>query len=200
MSDQTSDPGGIWRDQPEEKLPVDLKQIVERRTEQLSSITRWEILGSIGATLFLVGVMGWRLQLAHENLLEFGFASAFAWVAISLYCFRRRIWLQDSSQRDAVAASGREFYRTQLERRRDHLRNEWLWHGPLFLASILFVAMLAGKANMAFRSLGSIAPLLALLAAWTGFGIWRRRLQANELQREIDELAPSGAGERLEQK
>jgi hypothetical protein len=200
MPEQTSDPGGIWRDQPDEKLPVDLKQIVERRTEQLSSSTRWEILGSIAATLFLVGVMAWRLEIAHEGLLEFGFAAALAWVVISLYWFRRRIWRRDSSRRDAIAATGQEFYRAQLQRRRDHLRNEWVWHGPLFLAAVIFVAVLAGKTNIAFRSLRSVVPLLLLLVAWTGFGIWRRRIQADALQREIDELAPPGAGERLEQK
>ena len=31
-------------------------------------------------------------------------------------------------------------------------------------------------------------PLVVLLAVWTGYGIWRRRRQARELQREIDEM------------
>lgn len=123
---------------------------MNRRTEELSSSTRSEILMSIGAALFLVGVVALRLQIAHEGLLEFGFAAAMAWVAISLYCFRHRIWRDPS--RDAVAATGLEYYRGELERRRDHLRNGW----------------------------------------------WRRRLQARDLQREIDELSTLGAGERFE--
>ncbi len=202
MSDQTKgkDPGCIWRDQPEEQLPVNLKQIVSRRTEELSSSTRSEVLMSMGAALFLVGVVAWRLRIAHESLLEFGFAAAIAWVAISLYCFRRRIWRWAPSRRDAVAATGLEYYRTELERRRDHLRNGWLWHGPLSLASIIFIAVLTGRANIAFQPLRNVLPLLVLLAAWTGFGIWRRRLQAKDLQREIDEIAPLGAGERFERR
>jgi hypothetical protein len=40
---------------------VNLKQIVNRRTEELSSSTRSEILMSIGAALLLVGVVAWRL-------------------------------------------------------------------------------------------------------------------------------------------
>jgi hypothetical protein len=78
MSDQTktNDPGCIWRDQPEEKLPVNLVQIVNRRTLELSSNTRSEILVSIGAALLLVGVVAWRLEIAHGGLLEFGFAAA----------------------------------------------------------------------------------------------------------------------------
>lgn len=189
MSDQTKgkDPGSIWRDQPEE-TPVNLEHVVNRRTAELSSSTRGEILMSIGAALLLVGVMAWRLQIAREGLLEFGFAAAIAWVAISVYCFRRRIW-----RRDAVAATSLEYYRTELERRRDHLRNAWLWHGPLSLAAIIFIAVLTGKANVVFQSLRNVLLLLILLAAWTGFGFWRRRLQAKDLQREIDELAPLGA-------
>ena len=133
MSDQTKgkDPGCIWRDQPEEQLPVNLKQIVSRRTEELSSSTRSEILMSMGAALFLVGVVAWRLKIAHESLLEFGFAAAIAWVAISLYCFRRRIWPWAPSRRDAVAATGLEYYRTELERRRTAALSEIPQRGPI---------------------------------------------------------------------
>lgn len=178
---------------------MNLEQIVSRRTAELSSSTRSEILMSIGSALLLVGVVAWRLQIAHEGLLKFGFAAAIAWVAISLYGFRRRIWRRDPS-RDAVAATGLEYYRRELERRRNHLRNGWLWHGPLALAAIIFIAILTGRANIAFQPLRNVLPLLVLLAAWTGFGIWRRRLQAKDLQREIDELAPLGTGERFEQR
>ena len=80
MSDQTKgkDPECIWRDQPEEKLPVNLDQIVNRRTKELYSSTRSEILMSIGAALLLVGIVAWRLEIAHERLLEFGFAAVIA--------------------------------------------------------------------------------------------------------------------------
>jgi hypothetical protein len=187
------DPGDIWRNQPEE-LPLNLELIVNRRTEVLSSSTRSEILMSIGAALILIGVVAWRLELDHEGLLEFGFAAAIAWAAISLYCFRRRIWRRDVPGRDAVAATGLDYYRTELERRRDHLKNEWLWHGPLLLAAIILIAVFTGRANVAFQPLRSVLPLLVLLAAWTGFGSWRRRLQARDLQREIDEIATLRAG------
>jgi hypothetical protein len=194
MSDQTKsdNPVDIWREQPEERLPVDLNRFAKRRTEELSSNTRSEILMSIGAALLLVGVGAWRLELAHERLLELGFAAAVVWVAISLYAFRRRIWRAGAPPRDAVAASGLEYYRRQLELRRDHLRNEWLWHGPLALAAIFFLAVCAGRSNIAFQPLRNVLPLLLLLAAWTAYGIWRRRVHARDLQREIDEISRLG--------
>ncbi|HUI82513.1 MAG TPA: hypothetical protein VLY24_31540 [Bryobacteraceae bacterium] len=189
MSDQTQsmDPGCMWRDQPEEELPVDLNAIVNRRAEEMASRTRSEILMSIVATLVLIGMVVWRLQIVHEGLLEFGLAASIAWVAISLYSFRRRIW-RETSRPDAFAATGLEHYRRELIRRRDSLGNAWLWHGPLLLALLVFLAVLMGRANVAFRSLENVLPLLILLAAWIGFGIWRRRLQVRGIQQEIDEL------------
>jgi uncharacterized membrane protein YciS (DUF1049 family) len=139
--------------------------------------------------------VAWRLQIAHENVLEFGLAAALAWIAISLYFFRRRIWLRDRSRLDALAITGLKYYCAELERRRKHLRNEWLWHGPLLLASIILIAVLTGKANIAFQPLRNVIPLFGLLAGWIAFGIWRRRLQANGIQREIDEVVQLAAGE-----
>ena len=190
MSDRVkdADPGRIWRDQPEEEVPVNLAQIVNRRTQELSVRTRSEILISVGSALLLIGVVAWRLEIAREGLLAFGLAAAIAWVIISLYAFRRRIWWHDTSRPDAVAATFLEYYRKELEQRRDHLRSAWVWHGPLLLALLTLVAVLIGRANIAFQPLRNALPLTILLAAWVGFGIWRRRLQARSLQREIDEL------------
>ena len=190
MSDRTGakDPGAIWRDQPEEELQVNLEQIMNRRTEELSSSTRSEILMSVGAALLFVGVLAWRFAPIHDRLQEVGFAAVIAWVVISLYWFRRRIWRRDPVRPDAIAATGLEYYRQQLEQRRDHLRNAWLWHGPLFLASMILIAILIGKASPAMAPLRNVLPLVVLLAVWTGFGLTRRRRQARELQREIDEI------------
>ncbi len=191
MSDQTGrkDPGAIWRNQPEERLAMNLEQIVQRRTEGLSSSTRSEILVSIGAALFFVAVVGWRIAPFHDRLPEIGFGAVLAWVAISLYWFRHRIWRPNASRPDAVAASGAEYYRKELERRRDHLRNPWLWHGPLFLACAILVAILAAETFRVYQDLRNVLPLVVLLAVWTGYGVWRRRRQARELQQEIDEMS-----------
>ena len=167
---------------------MNVSDIVLRRTGELSASTRAEILMSIGAALLLVAMTVWRLQVVHERLLEAAIAVAILWAAVSVYFFRHQIWPPNLPQ-DAVAASGLDYYRRELERRRDHLRNEWLWHGPLVLAAVVFAAVWTGRANVSFRPLLTILPLVALLAAWTAFGIRRRWMQARALQREIDELA-----------
>ena len=196
MSDQNHglDAGLIWRDQPEERVPVNLEQVVNRRAQELSSRTRAEILMSVGSALLLVGVVAWRLEIGREGRLEFGLAAAVAWVLISLYAFRRRVFWRASARRDAVAATGLEYYRKELERRRSHLRNVWLWHGPLLLALIILIRVLTGRVNIAYRPVRNALPLLVLLAAWVGSGIRRRLVQARSLQREIDELIAFGDG------
>jgi len=200
MSDRTGakDPRTIWRNQPEEETAVNLEQLVNRRTKELNSSTRSEILMSIGAALLFVAVMALRVVPAHDRFLEGGFAAAAVWAVISLCLFRRLIWRRDSTRPDAAAATCLEYYRQELERRRDHLRNAWLWHGPLFLACLTLIAVLTGRSFLGFDRLRSVLPLVALLAVWTGFGLARRHRQARELQREIDEIAPRGASERPE--
>jgi hypothetical protein len=189
MSDEkrAKDAGAIWKAQPEERLTVNLEQIVKRRTEDLDSSTRWEILMSISAALLLTGVTAWRLGPVRDRLLQVGYTAAMVWVVICLYRFRHRIWRQPAG-RDAKAATGLEYYRKELEQRRDHLRRAWLWHGPLFLAGMMLIAILTGNTFSGYQPLRNVLPLVVLLAVWTGFGLWRRRRQAKELQREIDEI------------
>jgi divalent metal cation (Fe/Co/Zn/Cd) transporter len=185
---ETKDPGAIWRDQPEEKLMVNLEQIVNRRTEELSSSTRSEILMSVGAALLFVAVMAWRFAPIHDRLLEVEFAAVVAWAVISLYWFRRRIWRRNPASPDALAATCLEYYCKQLEQRRDHLRNAWLWNGPLFLACMILIAVLLRKAFPGMERLPTVLPLFVLLAVWAAFGLTRRLRQAGDLQREIDEI------------
>jgi hypothetical protein len=167
---------------------VNLEQIVKRRTEELGSSTRSEILMSIGAALLFVAVMAWRLAPYRDRILQVGYAATIAWVAIAVCRFRRRIWRRPTVSADAMAATGLEYYRRELEQRRDHLRRAWLWHGPLLLACMVVAAILTGETFTGYQPLRNVLPLVALLAVWTGFGLIRRRRQAKDLQREIDEI------------
>jgi hypothetical protein len=182
------DPGDLWRNQPEEKLAVNVQQLVNRRTLELYSSTRSEILMSAGAALFFVAVMAWRFASVQHWLPRLGFGVAVAWVLLTLYRFRDRIWRRDTPRADAAAATGLEYYRAELERRRDHLRNAWFWHGPLLLACLVVVLTFAGAAFPGFERLQSVLPLALLLAAWTVAGITRRRRRAMEIQRELDAI------------
>ena len=181
------EPAALWKAQPEEKLAVNLQEIVDRRTRELHASTRSEILMSIGSAVLFAVVIAWRFAQYGDRLLDIGLAGVIVWAAISLAWFRGWIWGQPARP-DAAAATGSDYYRKELKRRRDHLRNEWLWHGPLFLACLILVWILTGRDYLGFDRFTTALPLLVLLALWTLFGIWRRLRQAREIQREIDEL------------
>jgi hypothetical protein len=182
------DIGSIWRNQPEEPLSIDVERFVRRRTRALHSITRNEILMSMAAALLFVAVVAWRLASDAGPLPEIGMAATILWVLISLYRFRARIGRAGAPDAAAMAATGREYYRRELERRRDHLKNEWLRHGPLALACLTLGGVLAGRAFWGAARLWSALPLVVLLAAWIAISIRRRRREADELQSEIDQL------------
>jgi hypothetical protein len=113
-----------------------------------------------------------------------------AWVMISFYRFRDRIWREKPAREADLAVTGLAHYRKELERRRDLLRNEWLWHGPLLLACGVLFTIMTARTFLGFERLRSALPLVALLALWAGFGLRRRLRQASEIQREIDEIKP----------
>jgi hypothetical protein len=181
---KSNDPGSVWRDQPAERTPVNLN----RRARELYSSTRAEILLSVCAALLLMAVVAWRFATDRQHMPLPLLAAALVWVLVSLYWFRDRIWGAPALSGDALAATGLEHYRRELERRRDHLRNEWLWHGPLVLACAALAAITGGSIFPAWRGLESALPLVALLAVWIVFGIWSRRRQANRIQSEIDDI------------
>ena len=172
-------------------MESDLERLANRRARQLDSSTRSEILVSLGAAVFFVAVLaGTRLISAQEGIPQIAFIAVILWVLVCLYRFRDRIWRKEP--RNAPAATSLENYRNALERRRDHLRTAWIWHGPLLLACLALIAILIGKAAPDFHRLRNAAPFLVLLAVWTGFTYRQRRRQANELQREIDEIGQPG--------
>jgi hypothetical protein len=188
----TRDLKSAWKNQPEEKIPMHQDQFVNRRADELYNSTRSEILMSIGAALFFAAVMAWRFGWMQSRLQELGLLAVIAWVAVSLYRLRDTIWRKDPVPPDALAATGLEHYRKELQRRRLHLRNEWLWHGPLVLACITLAATLTGGMLTGTRRLLSVLPLMIVLVLWTVFGFVRRRRLADVLQREIESMRSVG--------
>jgi len=181
-----------WLDQPEEKIPIDIESIYRRRTEKLFSTTRSEVLSSIGAALFFASVVAWRFAAERNHVLQFGCVAVIAWAAVTMFRFRSAI-RHSTPQPDAFARTGLDHYRTELLRRRDHLRSAWIWHGPLWLASIVSTAALAGR--IVPGRLWDALPVFVVLVVWSVIGIRRRLRQAAELQQEIDELTDASPTE-----
>jgi hypothetical protein len=177
----------IWKEQPKEDAPVTVDHLMHSRRQQIHVSTRSEIVMSIIAAMFFVAVLAWRLPLAGFALQPVGVVAAALWITITAFRFRKVI--RSSGSAPDTASTGLAYYRRELEVRRDHLRNGWLWHGPLLLALLLLLANLAGPSFPGMDRFRNAAPLFLLLVLWIVFGIRRRFRQAGDIQREIDEIA-----------
>jgi hypothetical protein len=166
---------------------VNIEQLLNRRARHLHVSTRSDIVASIVAALFLVAVLAWRLPSAGFALPTIGIALAALWIAITVLKLRRLI--RGTAPQPDTASTGIAYYRRELEIRRDHLRNAWLWHGPLLLAAVLFVASFAGRGYPGMDRFRSAAPLFAILVLWVAVATRRRFRQAADIEREIDEIA-----------
>lgn len=174
-----------WLNQPEEETPVNIENTYGRRTRELFSTTRSEVMSSIGAALFFAGVVAWRFAPERDRLVQFGCAAVIVCAAVTVFRFRSSI-RRNTPQPDAIARTGLEHYRSELLRRRNHLRSAWIWHGPLWLAIIFSAAALTGR--IVPCRLWDAMPVFAVLALWAAIGVRRRLRHAAELQQEIDEL------------
>jgi hypothetical protein len=173
-----------WLNQPEEDIPVDIERIHRRRTWELFSTTRSEIISSIAAALFFAVILAWRFAPERDHLVQFACAGVIVWAAITAFRFRDSI---RRHQPDGLARTGLEHYRAELLRRRDHLRSAWIWHGPLLLACVLSAATLTRR--IVPGRLWDALPVFLLLAGWALVGIKRRVRQAADIQQEIDEIS-----------
>jgi len=190
MPDQlpSGDPRTVWRNQAQEKFEVNMQQFLNRRAQELSSKTRSEIITSLVAVCSFLAVIVWRFSFPTEPGEQMLIGLIVAWILVSLYMFRDRIRVLVRPPTDAAAATGLDYYRHELERRRDHLGNAWLWHGPMLLACLVLLWTIAGKAWPSPHLLKNTLPFVIFLGVWIALGIYLRRRQRKEIQREIEEV------------
>lgn len=159
---------------------IHLELLIHRRTRDLTTATRNEIWLSVGAAFLFLAIMSWRLPLP-----PLGVAGVVAWGMYTLYRFRAM--LVPGRPEQGMAAPGLEHYRAVLQQRRAHLRNAWLWHGPLALAGLTFLAAVLPMAFPDAQRLRNMAPFGALLVVWIIWGLRLRHAQAAELGKELAE-------------
>jgi hypothetical protein len=182
-----NDPRDLWKNQPTEEYKMNIR-LMKRRADELYASTRMDILVSLGAAVFFVLMMTWRFGPLVNPVQHAAVALIATWVLSIAYKFRHDI--RYAVPPDSVAAAGVDYYRSQLVKRRDHLRNAWMWHYPFVFATVGFVASFAGEALASPRVLRNMTPFLTLLAAWLVLSVVLRRKRVQSIQTEIDELQP----------
>jgi muconolactone delta-isomerase len=188
MPDEFPDPKKIWQEQPTEAIEMSLEEI-RRKAHQFQAKGRWKALIAIVIGIALCGVFAVTSAKAQYLVLRIG------WGVLSLYglfsAYQAYKWIWPSSlAADATVGTSLEFYRRELERRRDYVRHIWrrsgVWWCFVGLALIILPAMMASLKNP--KLLLNAVPFFVLLSVWFVAFFSIRKRQRQKLQREIDEL------------
>jgi hypothetical protein len=82
-----------------------------------------------------------------------------------------------------------DFYRAELERRRDYTRHIWQWFlGPMFFSLGVFLLPAVMKSIKNPELWLNLLPFGLLLAIWAAWYFPLRKRQLRALQRELDAL------------
>ncbi|MEO8661460.1 MAG: hypothetical protein ABI693_23525 [Bryobacteraceae bacterium] len=178
-----NDPRKVWQAQPTEPSMITLEKI-RRKVRDLNAKTRRQLLGSVAVLLFVAVFYAFGVK--QFPTLRLPFALPIAWSALGLYFLNRGMWPQ-AMPGDAALSTGLEFYRHEIQRRRDLLRRTLLWSfAPIVLAIATF---LLAVAKLGDKSLFPNAlPFMTLVVVWIVAYFVIRLRERRDLQREIDEL------------
>ena len=188
MPDEFQDPKKLWQDQPMEAIQMSL-QLLRRRAQELQTKSRLAALAWMAIALVLAIVFAAGLVRTQNLLSRIGLGVLSLWALYGVYQVYRRMW-PASIAADAAWSTSLDFYRKELERRRDYVRDIWrlsvLWLFFIGLALLILPMLIATRSNP--RLLLNAIPFFVLLLVWfVTFFFIRKRDQRN-LQAEIDEL------------
>jgi hypothetical protein len=188
MPDEFHDPKKLWQNQPMEAIPMSLP-LLRRRAQELQTKSRLAALAWMAIGLVLAIVFAASLGRTHNLLSRIGLGVLSLWALYGVYQAYRRMW-PGSFAADAAWSTSLDFYRKELERRRDYVGDIWrlavLWLLFIGLALLILPMLIGTRANP--RLLLNAVPFFALLVIWfIAFFFIRKRDQRN-LQDEIDEL------------
>jgi hypothetical protein len=179
-----SDPKEIWQSQTPEVNTITSK-LIEWKARELQAKTRRQWLGIFAGPLATVLMYGLARKAFPPlgNVLESLFTIATVWSLAGLYFLSRGI-RSKMMPGDAGLATGLEFCRGELERRRRLMVRSLVWSpGPLALA--LGALTFAGHKG---QELTRARPFLVLMLMWMIAFFMIRWRELRGMQREIDEL------------
>ena len=167
---------------------------MRRRAQHFQANARLMALVWITIGMVLCVFFALTFVRVHEVLPRIGWGLLSLWGIYGAYHAYRWIWPRNLSQ-DAPVSTCLEFYRRELERRRDYERHLWWRSGmPFCLLGIVIAVAGTGARNASPFKLLYAVPFFVLLAIWAvGIFFLKKRLRPNQfgpqnIQQEIDEL------------
>jgi uncharacterized membrane protein YfcA len=181
-------PQKIWQGQPTEPLKMSSSELRHRALKRQSR-ARFEAGVSMIIGVVLCVFFAWTFTRAHTVLARMGWGLLSLWGINAAYHAYKWIWPRNLAQ-DAAISTCLEFYRRELERRRDYLRYRWWRLGlPFVLLGMAMVIVGTGAQNASPHPLLNTLPFFVVLAIWAvAFFALKKKLGAENLQQEIEEL------------
>ncbi len=183
-SDQSDqDLKALWRNQQMETGPMSIEQIHARAFQ---SRIQFRNLVEYVASALVVAIFGFYAVFFPHPVMKLGAVMTMVGTAVMAWQLHRR-----ASSRilppGAAAGASLTFHRAELVRQREALRSAFWWYiAPFAPGMTVFVAGMALAHPGA--SLGYLAPLAVLIAAYLAAWFLLNRGAAKRLQAEIDDL------------
>jgi hypothetical protein len=183
-----NDPRTIWQNQPKEPFKMSADEM-RLRAQRFQTKGRLTAATGITSALLVCAFFGWSFARTHELVPRMGFgiiSLAGIFMAFSTY---KWVW-PGNLPADTPVSTSLEFYRSELERRRDYRRHIWRRTGLpymfLGLAMVIIPALIA--AFGAPRLFVNMIPFFLLLILWFILFFRGQKRSQHKLQQEIDEL------------
>lgn len=183
-----NDPRRIWQNQPKGPFKMSVDEI-RRKSDWFQTKAR------LGATFSIV--MGLALSIpfarasaqAGEMFLRIGWGVLCPGAIYFAYQSYKWIWPKTSPP-EAPVSTSLEFYRNELEKRRDYGRHIWVRSGLTFcfLGLGLIVIPQLIKVLATPRLLVNALPVFVLLAIWLAIFFPVQKREQQKLEQEIEEL------------
>jgi hypothetical protein len=183
-----NDPKKIWQDQPTEPIKMSLDEI-RRKAQKLQTQGRLKVLAGMVIGLFLCVAFARMSAKVPDVVPRIGWGVLSLWALYCAYQAYKWIWPRRLVE-DATLSTSLDFYRSELERRRDYERHIWRRSGLTFCFAGLALALipeLTGALKTP-RVLLNAMPFFVLLVIWFVVFFVMRKRNRRKLQQEIDEL------------
>jgi len=186
MNNLPNNPQQIWQCQPVEGIKMSAEAL-RQRSGKFERMFRWRNVREYVASLLAAVWFGYFLVTTHAVLFRIAyvlFIVGLGWVVYQLH--------RKGSARSMPAAMGTstclQFFRAELERQRDVVKNVWPWYlAPLVPGFVILTA--AYMRALPFPAGLASAVWLDGVVAVLFFLVWKmNRRAARRLQRIIDEL------------
>ena len=181
------DPQEIWQNQPTEPLKMSASDLRRKALERQSK-ARFEALSTIIIGIILCVIFVWSFARAHTMLARMGWGLLSLCQVYVAYHAYKWIWLRNLPK-EAPISTCLEFYRRELERRRDYPHRWWRSGLPFFLLlGMVMAAVGTGARNAPPHPLLNALPFFMILAIWAVAFLLMRKKLGGDLQRQIEEL------------